>query len=275
MIEYKNIIWQKYQGSLIPKIPPHKEINLTKIESSELLSISKAYLLRYTNEWDRDGGEFWYVIKDKFVSMEEMSRKCRTQIRKGLNNCLVNKVDNEVIAKYGYEVYINAFKKYNTPMKPISKEDFTESALNSGYDSWAVFTKDDSNLMIAYMQLRVQDNICNRITSKFHPSYLKLRPSEALNFEIDKYYLKEKGSLYINNGARTISHDTNIQDYLIRKFKYRKAYCRLNVKYRKDIMLIANMLYPFREIISNINLDFASSIKTLLKQEEIRRSYDE
>jgi len=64
VIEYKGIKWYYYQGALLPRVPSHYEINLTPKEQKELLKRSKALFLRYTNEWDRDGGEFWYVIKD-------------------------------------------------------------------------------------------------------------------------------------------------------------------------------------------------------------------
>ena len=51
-IEYKNIIWKKYHGALIPNTAPNVEINLTKEESKELLKKTNAYFLRYTNNWD-------------------------------------------------------------------------------------------------------------------------------------------------------------------------------------------------------------------------------
>ena len=260
-----------YHGALIPRVPPHTEIHLTDIEAKELLSISKAYFIRYTNEWDGPEGEFWYLIKDNFGGLEELSTKYRTQIRKGLINCEIKRVNKEEIAENGYKVYKSAFRNYSTELKPVSEKSFKESVLNSNYENWAVYAKND-NRLIAYSQITILDNTCNSTTTKFNPAYLRLRPSEALFYEINKYYLDGKGFSYINNGTRSISHDTNIQNFLVQKLKFRKAYCRLNVHYRTDIKLIVNALYPFRKILGKTSFMLTNRLSTLLYQEYIRRS---
>ncbi|MEN8122616.1 MAG: hypothetical protein ABFS35_19900, partial [Bacteroidota bacterium] len=161
VMKYKNIDWHMYHGALVPNVPRHKEINLTKNEANELLSISKAYFLRYTNEWDRGYGEFWYVIKDKYGGIQEISKNYRKQIRKGLENCIVKRVSKEEIAEHGYEVYRKAFEKYHTNKSPENIEQFVTNILNSNYDNWAVYAKND-NKMIAYSLIDTTDNVCNK-----------------------------------------------------------------------------------------------------------------
>jgi len=90
---------------------------------------------------------------------------------------------------------------------------------------------------------------------------------------MNRYYLNEKNFLYVSDGARSISHQTNIQDFLIEKFKFRKAYCKLNVIYKKDIEILVNTLYPFRELIYKNKNNLFQKLSVLLKQEEIRKSY--
>jgi hypothetical protein len=272
MIKYNNIIWNLYQGTLIPRVPPHTEVNLSCSEAKKLLSLSKAYLIRYTNEWERPGGMFWYVIKDDFAGMDELKSKYRTQIRRGLKNCTIKRVSREEIAANGYSVYHNALNHYNIGLEKKDEETFRENTLNSNYDNWAVYAKED-NRMIAYSQITILDDACNSTTTKFDPGYLRLRPSEALFFEINKYYLGEKNYLYVSNGSRSISHDTNIQDLLIQKLKFRKAYCKLNIYYRPDVNAIIKILYPIRKLIPKIQHKHARKLSALLVQEEIRRSY--
>lgn len=126
--------------------------------------------------------------------------------------------------------------------------------------------------MIAYSSNTVNDDIVNYITIKFHPEYLKLYPSYALFYEMNRYYINELGLKYVNDGARSIAHDTNIQGFLIQKFNFRKAYCKLNIIYRWDIGIIVKILYPFRSIFSKFNHKVFNKISVLLKQEEIRRA---
>ena len=272
MIKYKGVLWKYYQSTLIPVTRPHIEINLNKIESKELLKISGAYFLRWTNEWDRKGGEFWYVIKDEKEDLSDYKSKVRNQIKKGLKNCRVEMVDNRVIAENGYEVYSSAFSRYKTVSKHISEEYFKKSILNSkDLDFWGVYYK---NKLIAYAQNQIYNNVCNYSTIKFHPDFFKFYPSYALIYEMNRYYLNEMNFLYVSDGARSIAHQTNIQNFLIQKFRFRKAYCKLNIYYRKDLEVVVKMLYPIRKILIKIDNKLFQKLNILLKQEEIRRSFD-
>ena len=114
MIKYKGVLWKYYQSALIPATLPHVEINLNQIEARELLKISGAYFLRWTNEWDRKEGEFWYVIKDEKEDLSNYKSKVRNQIKKSLKNCRVEMVDSRIIVENGYEVYSSAFNRYKT-----------------------------------------------------------------------------------------------------------------------------------------------------------------
>jgi hypothetical protein len=91
---------------------------------------------------------------------------------------------------------------------------------------------------------------------------------------MNRYYINEQKFLYVNDGARSISHDTNIQNFLIDKFHFRKAYCKLNIIYRWDIGLIITILYPFRKITTKSGNSLFKKIAVLLRQEEIRRSFE-
>lgn len=273
MIKYKGINWKLYQGVLMPDVPPHIEVELKKKEIKYLIKQTNAYFVRWISEWDIKNGKFWYIIKDEKEDINAYKSKIRNQIKKGFKNCRVEKVNKEYIAEYGYEVYKKAFKRYNTFLKAISEDRFKKNILNSGnnIDFWGVFV--DDNKLIAYSQNRIRENVCEYNVTKFDPDFLKLRPSEALFFEMNRYYLNEKNFLYVSDGARSLSHQTNIQDFLINKFKFRKAYCKLNVVYRKDIEILVRLLYPVRKLFYQSNNKFLQKIGVVLKHEEIKRSY--
>jgi len=272
---YKNIAWKYYHGALLPQLAPHEKIVLTRKEEHELLKLGKSYFLRYISDWDReDESQFWYVIKDEVEKIEVLSSNTRSKVRRGLKHCTVKKVSPEVIANEGYMVYRKAFENYNTYLKPMNKEVFTRDILTTHKcDFWAVYKKDE-NKLIAYSQNFIEENSVNYATIKFNPEYLKLYPSYALFFEMNSYYLNEKNLLYVNDGARSIAHDTNIQTFLIDKFKFRKAYCKLHIIYRWDVRLAVKVLYLFKPFLHKINSKFFNKIVILLNHEEIRRSFE-
>ena len=272
MLEYKGINWYKYHGALLPRIKPDCNISLSKKEQKELLKLSKAYFIRWCDEWDRDGGEFWYVIKDQKEDLASYKSKVRNQIRKGLKHCRVERVSKEYIAKNAYAVYRKAFKRYDTFIDMGTAEQFKNNFnRQDNRDYWAVFV---GERLVAYAENILWKNACEYSSVKLDPDYLKLYPAYALFFTMNLYYLNEKNLRYVSDGARSLSHDTKIQEFLIKKFYFRKAFCRLNVTYRKDIQRIVSLFYPFRHFITKSNYSPFQKLSVLLRHEEIRRSYE-
>ena len=111
MIECNKIAWHHYHGALLPTVLPHQEVILSRRDIKNLLKQSNAYFLRWTNEWDCKKSKFWYVVKDTFSDMDQLSANTRSKIRRAGKRCFIKKVDKETIAKNGYEVYKNAFDK--------------------------------------------------------------------------------------------------------------------------------------------------------------------
>lgn len=266
-------IWRKYNGALIPDTPPHIDIDVTGIE--EKIKEEDAYFARWTSNFDQEeDADFWYVIQDKALDMNDYTAKYRTQIRRSLKRCNVKKINKNEIINFGYTSYISAFKSYNTFLSPLSEEDFVNALLTLGNDweFWGIYNLD--GLMIGYSQNRIVNDYCDYSTTKFHPDYLKLRPSEALIYTMNQHYLNERNFRYVNDGARSISHKTNIQSYLIQKFKFRKAYCKLNIVYSKKIEVLINIIYPMRSLIRYLRIGPFIKLNILLEQERIRRSYE-
>ena len=81
---------------------------------------------------------------------------------------------------------------------------------------------------------------------------------------------KLEGGWYINDGARSIRHETAFQDYLEKYFGFRKAYCKLHIYYRFPVGIIIKLLYPLRKYF-NSESKVGSIINSLLKMEEICR----
>lgn len=273
-IELKDIEWYKYHGALLPKIEPHNNIFLSSKDKNILLKQSKAFFLRYTNEWNRSESEFWYIVKNDFKGLDELSSNTRSKVRRGLKNCEVKKVSYLDIIENGYDVYSSAMKNYKDNILILSQIEFKKNKVyNNEYDIWAVYEK-ITGKMIAYSSNKIQNNIANYTEIKFHPKYQKLYSSYALFYEMNRYYLENNNFLYVHDGTRSIAHNTNIHQFLIEKFKFKKIYCNLVLDYRWDIKLLVNLLYPFKFLIKKCNLNICKKLAILLEQERIRRSFD-
>jgi len=278
MISIGGVNWYVYNNTLLPDIPPHEEVEVSFDVIRSFLNAKKFYFASWTSEFDsKKYYPFWYVIKDEKERLENYPKKVRYEIRKGLKNCVVSICKNpHSHVKDLYQVYRNAYRRYkNVYQGPISFDEFQKYILDYRQgDIWIVESKDRK--IIAYMLTKHQIDkfgklVVNYNVIKLHPEYLELYPSYALIFEANRYYLNEKGVLYVYDGRRSIGHETGIQDWLIKKFHFRKAYCKLNIIYRDDVRFLLRLLFPFRRFVYNFGKGIAKKLSVLLKYEEIRR----
>lgn len=273
MIEHKGIRWNFYNKILMPQVPPHVDVEVTKADVDYLFARSKAWMIRWNSDFDcQTPTQWWYVIKDGKIGLEELSRNSRHDVRRGLERCSVARLDANFIANNAYPVYRSVFSRYNTKKKPVSEIQFSAGILQSltkyPREYWGVFDR-SSQKLIGYCANRFQYNCCEYLAGQFAPEYLRSYSSVVLIYEMTRYYLNDLKALYVSDGQRTISHDTLIQEFLIHKLNFRKAYCRLNIVYSPLMRMIVKMLFPFRSFVSPLN----ENLSTILKQEEIQRSF--
>tara|TARA_B100000767_G_C19690913_1_gene503960 strand:+ start:272 stop:1075 length:804 start_codon:yes stop_codon:yes gene_type:complete len=264
-------IWRKYNGALIPTGPPHLEVDDSNIKL--IVKRTDSYFARWTTNFDCGRRtEFWHVICDEFLPIESLSRNTRSKIRRGLKKCSIKLVNRNIILDQGFECYKAAVLNYNTTIDLKTESEFRIdiSELEGSWDFWAIFYE---NRIIGYSQNRLIDDYCDYSTIKLHPKYLSFYSSYVLFFTMNKYYLHQLKFRYVNDGARNILHNTNIQDFLITKFGFRRAYCKLHLKYSTTFKLLVTFIYPFRFVFYSFNNRFATKIKSLFLQEKIRRSF--
>jgi len=271
----KDILWLEYNRMIVPQGPVKFDYSISRDEARYLLSrFPRAFLVRCTNGFTESAQECsWYaVVCDEFYELDEISAKNRSEIRRGLKNCTVSRVDADYIAEYGYDVFMRAFQRYRNAKKPgISAGEFRQRILAMKDFSdiihfWGVF---HDRKLIAYAQNYIYDNIeVNYSTVKFDPDFLRLYPSYALFYLMNKFYLEEKSFEYANDGFRNILHGTNIQQYLIDKFKFRKVYTGLKLFYRPYLSIYLSITFPLRSCLGKLH----PKLRAIYMLEEMRRS---
>lgn len=267
------LVWKKYQGVLMPNCAPHVDVEITKKTALKLIKENRAFLLMYPSEFDKKSdGEYWYIIKDGMSTMDQLDSKRRNELKKGLRFCHVRKVDVNIInSKEGYRVYEKAVKGYGKI--PDQYEEYRKNFKEeSGEEYWGVFTKDE--LLIGYARNTIMDSMCGYSSMKFDPEYLNLHSSYALIYEMNNHYLNERRLLYVSDGAKSLQHETNIQQFLIKKFLFRKAYCHLNIVYHPLVYYVIAAIMPFRTVLRKFDCKLIRKLDVALKLEEMRRNQE-
>jgi len=266
--------FRKYNGAIIPDIPPDMLINYNEAEIKSFMKNSNALFARWESDFDcKEITDFWFLINDTPMNLEDYDSRIRNQIRKGLKECIVEPITSNQLISYGYDVYFSVFNKYKTYLKAKTKDQFIEEIIStaSNWEYWGVFYK---KRLIGYSKVMVVDDYAEYRSIKLHPHFLKNLPSEALIYTMNYNYLNKRKFRYVNNGARSISHQTNFPLFLIRKFKFRRAYCKLNIIYSSKLSVFVKLFFPFRRLFKLFNFGLFRQLNILLKQELIRRSFN-
>jgi hypothetical protein len=274
--------WKYYNYAVIPSTPPHIGPNLSCLSDGSVWKVDGGtpLLVRWATDFDCGyETEWWYLIKDDEMDIGKLKKKRRYEINSGLSNFNVKKISASDYAEQIYDVYLEAFQNYLNAGKPITKQEFINDCLNHEMDPeieyYGAFDKEDGKLA-GYALNHVYENYVNFTTMKFAPRYLAKKVSAALIYIMLYDYLNLQKKNYVNDGERSIRHITNFQDYLIKYFGFRRAYCRLHVEYRMIIRVAIKVLYPFRNIIRKVARNsLLNNISSLLDMEKIRRTFDE
>ena len=272
-------IYRRYNNMIVPFGSITEDYSISNHHARELLNQLGGILIRSTNgNLSTNQNKDWYaVVCDDFVSIDELRSKLKIkgEIKRGLTNCEVKRIDPVYLSEKGFEIYSNALQAYKSvKISTSTREQFIQDSLCAQHYEdivhyWGAFHK---NELIAYCSNFLYDNVeVSYSTMKFNPKYLSLYPSYALFYEMNKYYLSENKIKFANAGFRSILHETSIQSYLTKKFNFKKMYLDLNIYYSPIFKFIISAIYPFRNSIGRID----KRLSAIMELEKIRRNSNE
>ena len=237
---------------------PYFDCQLTDNQCKELLK-KGGWMVRNTFDINcNTPTDFWYIIKDSYNGMEELSSKNRKKVQKALDRIEYRIVDKQFIENHGYDVVKIVSDSYAIREMRMNKRVFQDLLANwneEDCDFWGVFDKIDDKF-IGVKVVRRFDVGCFYDMTWILPEY-KHNNSYVfygMYYKLNEYYLGEKHYKYVTDGSRSVTEHSNIQPFLEQNFKFRKAYCKLQIKYKWWFGIIVRLLLPFRKIIKNRNV---------------------
>lgn len=270
--------WIYYNHGLISNKMPHEEKNIDNIEENTDWKKNKTLFARWTSNFDCGyETQWWYCIKDDNYDIEKLKSKRRYVINKGIKNFDVKIINPKEYEDELYGIYTESLKEYPEKYRVIlTKDEFLKDNISFNQIYIGAFDIED-NLLSGYSICEKIENSTDKIINlkvvKVKPEATKKEINAAiLNFICIEFLNKQKVK-YICDGERNIRHITNYQDYLIKYFDFRKAYCKLNIKYKLIMKIAVYILYPLKNIIKNTNNKLLYNIYCVLYQEQIRRSF--
>lgn len=249
--------------------PPHEEQKLDGEDCQNLLALG-GLMVRNTYDFDcKEETSFWNLIKDRFGGMQELSSNTRNRVKKSLESLDFRLVDFSIVQTLGYPILKATFDDYATVDRPMNQqifEDYLRHCQRWDYEYWGVFDK-NTNEFIGFCANRLWEDASEYGIIGIWPQYKHngTFPYYGLFYEMNRYYLQEKGFRYVTDGSRSITEHSNIQGFLVEKFGFRQSYCKIAIQYRKWLKFAVKTLYPFRKSIS------LPRIKAILNMEAMQR----
>ena len=270
--------WKCFNHAWVPE-NPYCDPDTTAIEKKDIWQ-SGVYLARWTTDFDCGyETQWWYAIKDAPFDISSLKSNRRYKITKGMRNFDVRVINPCDYKEELFDIQVAAFSAYPEKYRPtVNKDEFTSDIDN--WDKFVVFGAffRETGEMKGYTLMTPLDETHIELSvQKSVPQYERYGVNAALVEKVLAHYsecLQEGG--IISDGARTINHETNFQDYLGRYFGFRKAYCKLHIKYNPKIKMVVKVLYCFRGILNKLDgIGIIHSINSILKMEEIMRKQRE
>ena len=258
----------KYRNAWRYDGPPDQEEKLNTKNWKRLLKEGGLFV-RNTYCFDGKESNFWYVIKDSFEEIENLKPRTRTKIRTALKTFDYQVVDIEIIKKKGYAIIAETYADYKVVDRKMDEtifNNYLEDCQKRHFDFWGIFDKSNHEL-VGFYAIRLWKDCCEYDQSGLLTKYKHGSdyPYYGLYYTMNKYYIDNLHFRYISDGSRSITEHSQIHDFLIQHFNFRKAYCQLEIHYQWWMKIAVNLLYPFRNIIKS------PRVKAVLNMEAMRR----
>lgn len=245
---------------------------LSEEESKDLLR-KDGLMIRNTYDFDiKEETLFWFVIKDNLEDISELPASARKKIRRALKVYNIRRFSLDELETVGYEIITSAEKSYKGKVRYTTPYDFKilieEYRKQNNKEYWCIENKETGEI-VGFSANTIKEDSCEYDNAKCKSEVLRdsSQPYYGLFYEMNRYYLGERKLRYVSDGSRSVTEHSNIQEFLMYNFKFRKAYCRLKVHYKWWLNLIVRMLFPFRNFIP------FGDVRAVLKMEECSRDF--
>lgn len=232
----------------------------------------------WTDHYDcPDETEYWYCIKDTVLDIDSLKAKRRYEIKKGIKNFTTKIIDASQYQEELYAVYVESLTGYKNNPVPISMSEFKKQV-----DCWCkpecrLFGSFDneSGKLCGYADVYLRYPYLPISSLKTIPGFERNGVNAALVYEICKHFESElENGSYLCDGVRNSLHETNFQNYLIKYFGFRRAYCNLHLAYKWCLYPFIMLLFPVRKVIKP-KTKIERELNALLKMEAWSRGISE
>jgi hypothetical protein len=184
--------WYEASPRVYQAFPYHWLIHPSQQEISNLLHEHGAIALRHSAPIQKSAGVISYhTVYDKDTyELDDLDRRARQNVRKGLNNCVVGPASFELLAEEGWCLEMDTADRQSRHIS-TNKEKwrccYQAAAGLPGFEGWGAFV--DGRLVASLLTFQMND-CCEMISQQCNRDYLSQRVNNALCFVVTQTMVK-------------------------------------------------------------------------------------
>lgn len=237
--------WRYYKYMIQCVGDPRNNVEISREEQRALFDQHKnAILLRYTTCFDCAQDQNWFFcLKDTPYDFESLKSKRKNVVRKGINNFTVREIKASDYVQELCELTNDAYQGYENPNKvTYAQTEKKARGIDAREDYFVLgaFCNEDQKLA-GYVWCHVNGKWITMSEQKALRSYESKGVNAALCHGLCTLYNEQFSDCILCDGERNVLHKTAFQDYLIKYFGFRYAYCKLHIVFnpRFDLLIRA------------------------------------
>jgi hypothetical protein len=278
VVDVDGIYWYEYSGFMVPAYLPHCIPNISPSNARKACKYAKLPFARWVNGYGAlDDGEWWHVVREGRYDPADCSSNTRSKINRGKKKLIARQLTSDEVMNRGYAVCSRAVERFDDEAFLPSYELFQRRVLASMkvpgvMEYFGVYSGDK---LVALSENLIQEDAVFWETIWYDPAYLGSYSSYVLTDFMLNNYLNERKFLYVSDGSRSIYHATDVQDFFVQKFGFKKKFLRMYIYYRPIMRIVVKFLYPmvtpFLGHIHKVRWRQFKRLGALVRQEKIRR----
>lgn len=170
----------------------------------------------------------------------------------------------------GFELFNKSRSRFGVKSITLEQWNHKMSKLRKRHHDYWIGYDRESGKPASFAINRIYNDYIDYSTMGISPDFPNnTYPMYGLIYEMNRWYLEECKVPFVCDGSRSITEHSNIQSLLIDKFKFRKAYCDIQLFYKPWLAILVRILFPLRCLFKQ------SKVSAILRQEAWARGFEQ
>jgi hypothetical protein len=265
--------WHNQGPRVFQAFPYHWIVRPSEEELTSLLRARGIIAVRYSTAPDAPLGCLSYhvVYEKPTYDVEDLGKRTRKNVRRGLRNCVVEQVPFELLAREGWALQQDTLNRQGRQV-PVSREDWRRrwecAGTLPGFEAWGALV--EGALAASLITFQMGD-CCYLLHQQCRRKFLTVNVNNALSFVVTKALRGRPGVRTIFYGLHSLDAPPNVDE-----FKIHMGYMASPVRQR---VVFHPRLAPLFNPVTHALLGFVKRLRpgnpTLSKAEGMVRFYIE